>query len=373
MGAARNRLKDPVMWGNAFQVVKTVGAAVLAWGVAKAVFGLPQPFLAPWAALLTVHATVYRTFARGLQQVGAALLGVLLAFGAGAVFGVNAASLGVMLLLAMAAGTTRALRDESTTAAATALVVLLAGYSGDLGMLGARLSDTVIGIAVGLLVNLLVWPPLRDRTAARQVDVIDDRLGELLSDIARGMREGRDAQEAERWVERTRELDQDIADAWAVFRQARESGRLNLRRAAAARVDASHALVPLLARLEQAIADTRSMAGTIGRAAASGGDWDPGFREQWLDLVARAGAAVSEADAQAITRAREDLESMARGLFAVGGETTPRPVHGALIVNLRNILEAMDAVADAQPVRVPARPAVAVSGRRKSIAWRSQE
>ena len=113
---------------------------------------------------------------------------------------------------------------------------------------------------------------------------------------------------------------------------------------------------------------------TIGRAAASGGDWDPGFREQWLDLVARAGTAVSEADAHAITRAREDLESMARGLFAASGETTPRPVHGALIVNLRNILEAMDAVADAQPVRVPARPAVAVSGRRsKSIAWRSQE
>lgn len=89
-------------------------AAGLAWVVAKAVFGLPQPFLAPWAALLTVHATVYRTFARGLQQVGAAVLGVLLAFAAGAVFGVNAASLGVMLLLAMAAGTTRALRDEST-------------------------------------------------------------------------------------------------------------------------------------------------------------------------------------------------------------------------------------------------------------------
>ena len=255
--------------------------------MAKAVFGLPQPFLAPWAALLTVHATVYRTFARGLQQVGAAVLGVLLAFAAGAVFGVNAASLGVMLLLAMAAGTTRALRDESTTAAATALVVLLAGYSGDLGMLGARLSDTVIGIAVGLLVNLLVWPPLRDRTAARQVDVIDDRLGALLSDIARGMREGRDAQEAERWVERTRELDQDIADAWAVFRQARESGRLNLRRAAAARVDASHALVPLLARLEQAVADTRSMAGTIGRAAASGGDWDPALPR----AVARSGRA----------------------------------------------------------------------------------
>ena len=221
-----------------------------------------------------------------------------------------------MLLLAMAAGTTRALRDESTTAAATALVVLLAGYSGDGGMLGARLLDTLIGIAVGLLVNLLVWPPLRDRTAARQVDVIDDRLGALLSDIARAMRDGRDAQEAERWVERTRELDQDIADAWAVFRQARESGRLNLRRTAAARVDASHALVPLLARLEQAVADTRSMAGTIGRAA-SRRRLGSALPRRWLDLVARAGAAVSDADA-----ARH--HAGARGPRGHGARVVPR-------------------------------------------------
>ena len=366
MHAVRDRLRDPVVWGNAFLIVKTVGAAVIAWVLAREVFGLPQPFLAPWAALLTVHATVYRTFTRGLQQVAAAVLGVLLAVAAGAAFGVNAASLGVMLLLAMAAGSTRALRDESTTAAASALVVLLTGYSGDGSMLVARLSDTVIGIAVGLLVNLLVWPPLRDRTAARQVDVIDDHLGALLCEMARAMREGRDADEAETWIERTRELDHDIANAWAVFRQARESGRLNLRRTAAARVDASHALVPLLARLEQAVADTRSMAGTIGRAA--GEDWDPRFRATWVDLVSRAGAAVSEADADAVTRVREDLEAAARELFDAATDRTPRPVQGALIVNLRNILEAMDAVADAQPVRVDLRPAMTISGRRRSIA-----
>ena len=52
------------------------------------------------------------------------------------------------------------------TAAATAIVVLTTGYSNDSGMLAARLLDTGIGIAVGLLVNLAVWPPLRDRGAA---------------------------------------------------------------------------------------------------------------------------------------------------------------------------------------------------------------
>ncbi|HEX6618027.1 MAG TPA: aromatic acid exporter family protein, partial [Solirubrobacteraceae bacterium] len=239
MSGLRDRLRDPVVWANAFLLVKAAGAAVLAWLLARSVLGLAQPFLAPWAALLTVHATVYRTFARGAQQVASAFLGVLLAFAAGALFGVNAASLGIVLLVALGVGTTRALRDESTTAATTALVVLLAGYSSDTGMVGMRLLDTLIGIVVGLLVNLLVWPPLRDRTAARQVDVIDDRLGALLCDIARAMREAREAREAERWVERTRELDQDISDARAVLRHARESGRLNLRRAAAARVDAS--------------------------------------------------------------------------------------------------------------------------------------
>jgi uncharacterized membrane protein YgaE (UPF0421/DUF939 family) len=123
MAAVRERLRDPVVWGNAFLLVNAVGAAVIAWMLARSVFGLAQPFLAPWAALLTVHATVYRTLTRGLQQVAAAVLGVLLAVAANAALGVTAASLGAMLLVAMAIGTTRALRDESTTAAATALVV----------------------------------------------------------------------------------------------------------------------------------------------------------------------------------------------------------------------------------------------------------
>lgn len=352
MDSVRAKLRDPVFWTDASQLVKTVAAAVVAWVLAREVFGIAQPFLAPWAALLTVNATVYRTLARGAQQVGATVLGVLLAFAAGNLFGVNAATLGAMLLVAMLAGSLRGLRAESTTAAATGLVVLLTGYSGDGGILAARLLDTVIGIGVGLLVNLVVWPPLRDRSAARQVDRIDDRIGELLTDMARRLREGGGEEEdAAGWVDRTRELDHDIDDAWATVRQAHESGRLNVRRQARVRVQASDGFERLLAQLEQAVAETRSMARTIGRAGASARDWERGFRAAWLDLLARAGAAVSDADSAAIGRAREDLEAVSEELFGRAGERPARPVHGALIVNLRNILEAMESVADAQPVR----------------------
>jgi uncharacterized membrane protein YgaE (UPF0421/DUF939 family) len=326
------RLRDPVLWSEVAQLLKTVAAAVLAWVVCARVFGLAQPFLAPWAALLTVHATIYRTLARGVQQVAAAVLGVLLAFAAGATLGINVGSLGLVLLAAMAAGTARPLRAQSTTAAATAIMVLLAGYSHNSVLLVDRLLDTGTGIAVGLLVNLLVWPPLRDRTAARRVDRIDDRIGALLEEMARDLRTGGEL-DVEAWVDRTRELDHEIDDAWAVVGQARESGRLNLRRRAADRVRATDDFGSLLRRLEQAVADLRSMARTIGRAG--------GAPDGWAERLAAAGEAIGGADGAELARLRQTLD----------GDIALSTAHGALVVNLDNILEAMDAVADAQPVR----------------------
>jgi uncharacterized membrane protein YccC len=351
MTSIGERLRDPVLWTDAVQIAKTAAAAVIAWVIAHDLLGIAQPFLAPWAALLTVHATVYRSLARGVQQVVATVLGVVLAFAAGTAFGAGAASLAIVLLVGMAAGATRRLRAESTTAAATALVVLLTGYAGDSEMLLSRLLDTMIGIAVGLLINLLVWPPLHDRAAARRVDRIDDELGALLCDMARRLREGGASDDAEEWVQRTRDVEHDIDRAWATVRQVRESGRLNPRRGAAARVGASEDFAALLARLEQAAAEIRSMAHTMGGSTGSVPGWDPAFREKWIDLLARTGRAIADADVDGLSRVRGDLEAAARDLSAGDDASRLRPEHGALLVNLRNIADAMGDVAGAQPVR----------------------
>ena len=356
------RVRDPVVWTEVSQLVKTAAAAVLAWVLAGHIFGIAQSFLAPWAALLTVNATVYRTFARGMQQVGAAVLGVLLAFAFGTLFGVNAASFGAMLLLALIAGRTRALRSEATTAAATALVVLVAGYSQDGGVLAARLLDTLIGIAVGLLVNLAVWPPLHDRAAARKVDRIDDQLGELLCAMAEQLREGGDAVDAGAWLERTRELDREIDDAWALVRQASESGRLNFRQGAADRVRASKGFGEVLEHLEHGVAETSSLARTVERAGPRVEDWDPQFRSAWVALLAGAGAAVTAADADALAQLRRDIDAAAAALSSSAELDALRPVHGALLVNLRNIVDAMEEVAAAQPVRPAVSPLAPARG-----------
>jgi uncharacterized membrane protein YccC len=340
------RLRDPLVWLDVLQLVKAAAAAVIAWVLAGEVFALPQSFLAPWSALLVIHATVYRTFARGLQQAAAAVIGVLLAFAVSRAFGVHWYSLALVLLLTLAIGSVRPLRPESTTAAATALVVLVTGLADDGSMLLSRLADTGIGIAVGLLVNLIVWPPLRDRSAARRIDRLDDELGALLAEMADGLRS--EDLDIDRWVERTRELDHGMDEAWADVRRARESGRLNPRRGAAHRVQATHDHGEVLVRLEQAVAETRSMARTIDHAAPVA-DWDPSFRDAWVSLLTRAATAIREADRDALRSVADDLESL------MDDPELPRPAQGALLINLRNVLEAMAPVAAAQPVGIAAR------------------
>jgi hypothetical protein len=127
-----------------------------------------------------VHATVYGTVKHGVQQVGASVIGVLVAFGAGLLLGVDALSVGAVVL-------------------------------------------------VGLLANLVVWPPLRDRGAAHQIGIIDDRIGDLLCDIAATLRAGREPA-VDEWIARSNDLHEDIDESWQVLGQARESGRLNPRR-----------------------------------------------------------------------------------------------------------------------------------------------
>lgn len=347
-----HRLRDPISWSNASQLTKTALAAVLAWVLAVDVLHLSQAFMAPWAALLTVQATVFGTARGGVRQAGASVLGVLIAYAAWRVLGLNTAALAVAVLAGLLAGSVRGVRAQTTTAA-TAVVVLTTGHLNHGGVLAARLEDTGIGIAVGLLVNLVVWPPLRDRGAARQIDAIDDRIGELLTHMAEQLRAG--STDIDGWIARTDELDNDVDRAWGVLEEARESGRFNPRRATPGRMNAAEGFVPILDRLAQAIAETRSMARTIRLARVGPEDWDTGFRESWLDLLDRSGDAIAAADTAGLTAARAELTAFADRL-EVDTLRDLWPVYGALLVNLRNIIDALDAVAEAQPVQVPSSP-----------------
>jgi uncharacterized membrane protein YgaE (UPF0421/DUF939 family) len=328
---------------------------VLAWVLATEVFSLSQSFLAPWAALLVVHATVYRTFSRGLRQVAAAVAGVLLAWAVGNALGLDTVSVALVIALGLAVGALPWFGEEAITVAATAMVVLTTGFSSDDSMLLDRLGDTAIGIVVGLLVNAAVWPPLRRRTAITAMNHIDDDIGELLADMGARLVHGCDDDDVAGWVDRTRSLDGDLDHAWALMRQAQESGRMNPRRSARGLRDPRQWRA-LLRRMEQAVAETRSMARTLGYHSANRDQWHPAFRERWPLLVADAGRAIADADPQGIRAVRERLSSLVDEVGTVEQSSAQWPVYGALIINLRNTLDAMDEVAAANPIGQPPLP-----------------
>ncbi len=349
----RDRWRDPVFWSDGTQLVKTVLAGVLAWVIVGEVLGLSQSFLAPWAALLVVHSTVYRTFAQGARQVGAAVIGVVLAWAVGSMFGVDIVTVAIVLLVGRVVGAAPWFRGEATTVAATALIVLTTGTAGHDIALVERLADTGIGIAVGLLVNVAVWPPLRRRTAIAAIDALDDRVGELLVAMADGLATPSD-EDLDGWLEQTREIDDEVEHAWALVRQASESARLNPRRSAGPLRDPG-GWRDILDRIEQAVAETRSMLHTLRRRREIGDVWNPGFRDGYLEVLRSAGRAIAEAEQDSIRDCKDRLEELVTEVDAEEA-TTLWPVYGSLLVTLRNILDAMDEVAAANPLSQPPLP-----------------
>ena len=325
------------------QTAKTALAGMLAWVVATEVLHLEQPFLAPWAAVLVVHATIYRTLSRGAQQVSATFLGVFLAWAAGQVFGLGALAMGAMLLVAFGIGRVRWWREEGMTIGTTGIVVLATNAIGETNLLAGRLLDTSVGVVVGLAVNLLVWPPLRDRAAWSRIDQLPLDVAEVLDELASGLDSELVPDEAEQWVVRLREVDVRVDEAWGLVRQAQESSRLNPRRSRPTGLDEMDGVLHLL---EQAVADVLSMARTIVTSAEKENAWDPGFRTEWARLVTETSDAVRRHDAETL---RELPGQMSRLVAQLSDDNLVRSAwqeYGGLLVNLRNVVQALAEVTE---------------------------
>lgn len=344
-------LREPATQTDLLQILKAVAAAVGAWLIATEVFSLTQPFLAPWAALLTVHATVYRTFWRGAQSVLATALGIALSFAVAQVLGLGPMTLAVALLLGLLLARAGVLRDEGVAVATTALFVLTTGFEqqGEAALL-QRFFDTAIGVGMGLLVNLLVVPPLSDRSAQQQVDDVDRHLGQLLAQMAREMRETWTEEHSAEWIEKTRDLDSRIDHAWELVRTAHESTWWNPRPSVRRGRSDPHAYDEVLRRLEEGVAQTRNMARMVHESTRSAQEWDPRFREPWLDLLEEAGHRIEKIEPDVIDLC-DRVNDLTRRL---SGQDLPGllwPTYGALISNLLHIIEIVDDVATSRPVR----------------------
>ena len=202
-------------------------AAAAAWALARYAAGQADPYFAPLAALLGVYPTVAGSLREGLQYIGGFLLGAALAIPVSLVLGPSIAGIAVVVLAGILAGGWRRLEDQSTQVTFTALFVLLLGGYQPLHYLTPRMVDVGIGVATGLAVNILVFPPLQLRPAEHAVRQWGDDIAAALQDLAgaaAGLHPG-----VRFWPRHDRQLTAAAEQARTAAGRARESLRWNPR------------------------------------------------------------------------------------------------------------------------------------------------
>ncbi|WP_326685352.1 aromatic acid exporter family protein [Streptomyces microflavus] len=146
------------------QSLKAAAAAIAAWAVSGWWFQTPMALLAPWTAIAMVGSTVYQSVRTGTQQFAIIALGTVWASGAMAL--TRDRTMAAMLLtlpFMMLLGNYRRFGNQGIYGATTALFVITAGVSST-STVGHRLLETLIGAAIGLLVNAFVLPPVHLRS-----------------------------------------------------------------------------------------------------------------------------------------------------------------------------------------------------------------
>jgi hypothetical protein len=206
---------------------KTTLAAVLAFVVADLLGTSDAPVLAPLTSLLVVQVTMYQTVAQGLQRVVSVLAGVLVAVAVASLVGLTWWSLGGVVAVSLVLGRVLRLGPQLLEVPISGMLVLAVGGASDVAT--DRVYETLIGAAVGVLVNVLIAPPLYLQPAGDALAELAGRMAEFMRAQAAALRPGWSRAEADRSLNEARALGSEVTRADRVLVQAEEGARLNPR------------------------------------------------------------------------------------------------------------------------------------------------
>jgi hypothetical protein len=201
------------------QTIRVTVACVMAWLVAQSLLHVTLPVMAPLAALLTVQVTLYRTFRQGVRLVAGVLVGLVATLGFAGVIGINVFTLAVSVFASLLLGRLMRLGDMVNQVALTAMFVI--GLGEQAGF--ARVYDSLIGIAAGVLVNSFT-SARRDLSAATgRLSGFCEELADLCGDMAARVRaRDWDSDTATRWLHRARTISRDTDALYEAVDRAEE-------------------------------------------------------------------------------------------------------------------------------------------------------
>ncbi|WP_371789820.1 aromatic acid exporter family protein [Streptomyces sp. NBC_01471] len=209
---------------------KSTLAATISWLIAYDVMHAVSPAFAPFSAILIMQVTVYQSVTQALRYVGAVSAGVALQAALGLLAGPDLLTFALVALVALSIGRWRPLGSQGPQVATAALFAfstyVSASSSGQaLTQLGQIILLVFIGCGVGVLVNLLVLPPLRYRSAEYGIHTLAQSLCDLISDIYPALKEeeGLEKERTAHWRRRAASLGSIVAQAQSSVNTARES------------------------------------------------------------------------------------------------------------------------------------------------------
>ncbi len=257
------------------------GATVAAFLAAEAV-GLrqPPPLIAALTAVLVVQATLASTLVNGVQRVLSVVAGVALAAVFVSVVGLTWWSLGVLVTASILVGQLLRLGPHLVEVPISAMLVLGVGYAAGAETVGAgRVLETLVGAAVGVLVNVLFPPAVQTRSAGGEVERFAEQIARLLDEAAARLGAGPvEADEAGRWLDDARRLNRHAPRVDLALEQAEESRRLNLRALGTPKVGRS--LRDGLDALEHSSVSIRALFRTLHDATRAGDEQDADYADE---------------------------------------------------------------------------------------------
>jgi uncharacterized membrane protein YccC len=310
-------------------------AATLSYVTGLLIFPGTQPLLAPLTAMLVVQVTPVSLLASGLDRVIAVVSGVSLAVLFSTVAPLTWWTLALLIFVAITLGQLLRLRNNLVEVAISGMLVLGVGSLGAEAAAGQRISETLVGAAVGIAANLLFPPKVGTADAGDAIDGLANQLSGLLvraADELTAMAEERGdlAGAARAWHDESRMITHEVPRVDEILTQAEEGRRLNVRAVGTARVEPG--LRQGLESLEHTAVAVRGMLRSIA---------DSSYGAPWLD---------DEIAEDVLLGLAEAFRELAAGIDAFGQlvHDEADPAHSMTVAEVEKVREALEGVHEAR-------------------------
>ncbi|RFA22583.1 hypothetical protein B7R25_02915 [Subtercola boreus] len=212
------------------QVVKTSVAAIVAWIVTAPLLQGQIPLFAVIAAILVVQPSVNQSFGKALERCVGVIIGVVLAYLVGLVFGGTSWIVPVAVIIALLLGWALRLGPTSSVQIPISAMLVLSLGATTPGYAFNRILETIVGALIGVAVNLLIVPPVALQPVHEAVARLGNELGSILDSLARTLSTPTSAADRTAMLVEARLLTPMRAKAAAALAAGEESLKYNPRR-----------------------------------------------------------------------------------------------------------------------------------------------